>query len=110
MQMYHRFFAVLVATATVALGAPGKAPIPQQAPEEKSKTDPPGVPLEARLIAKKDTYVLDLGGKTPEEFRKLLKDSSAPAPAVVLELEFRNSGDKNLTFLVGGSAPMSRCS
>jgi hypothetical protein len=71
----------------------------------QSKTDPPGVPLEARLIAKKDTYVLDLGGKTPQEFRKLLKGLKVPAPAVDLELEFRNSGDKDLTFLVGGFAP-----
>jgi hypothetical protein len=76
-----------------------------QKPEEKGRTEPPGVPLEARLIAKKDTYILDLGGKTPEEFRKLLKDSLPPAPAVDLDLEFRNGGNKDLKFLVGGSAP-----
>src|SRR5262249_3463741 len=71
----------------------------------KGKTDPPGVPLEVRLVAKKDTYTLDLGGKTPEEFRKLLKDRPLPAPAVDLELEFRNSGDEDLKFLVGGNNP-----
>jgi RNA polymerase sigma factor (sigma-70 family) len=79
---------------------------PQQ--ETKSKTEPAGVPLEARLVTKKDSYVLDLGGKTPEEFRKGIKDinNRYPAtPAVDLELEFRNSGDKEFTFLVGGSYP-----
>lgn len=103
--MYHRIFAALVATTVIALAAPGKAPLSRKKPEQKSKTEPPGVTLEARLIAKKDTYILDLGGKTPEEFRKLLKGSNVPAPAVDLELEFRNSGDKDLRFLVGGFAP-----
>jgi hypothetical protein len=103
--MYHRIFAGLVATTAIARAVDGKAPVPQGQPQEKSKTEPPGVPLEARLIAKKDTYVLDLGGKTPEEFRKLLKDSSVPAPTVDLELEIRNGGDKDLTLLVGGFAP-----
>jgi RNA polymerase sigma factor (sigma-70 family) len=73
--------------------------------EAKGSTEPAGVPLEARLIAKKDTYVLDLGGKTPQEFRKLFKDSFPPTPVVDLELEFRNSGVKNLTLLVGGFNP-----
>jgi hypothetical protein len=75
--------------------------------KQHGKTEPPGVPLEARLIAKKDTYVLDLGAKTAEEFRKALqiKNQYLPAPAVDLELEFRNSGDKELKFLVGGTNP-----
>jgi hypothetical protein len=74
--------------------------------DDKSRTEPAGVPLEARLIAKKDTYVLDLGGKTPEEVRKLLnKDPFPKAPAVDLELEFRNSGNKDLTFQIGGTYP-----
>ena len=103
--MYHRTFTALVVATAIALAAQGNAPTPKKPPEEKSKTEPRGVPLEARLIAKKDTYVLDLGGKTPEEFRKLLKDPYPPTPAVDLELEFRNSGDKDLTFLVGGTAP-----
>jgi hypothetical protein len=74
----------------------------------KSKTEPAVVPLEARLVAKKDSYVLDLGGKTPEEFRKGIKDINNMYPAtpkVDLELEFRNSGDKEFTFVVGGSYP-----
>jgi hypothetical protein len=82
---------------------PGKDGDPKR--DAKSRTNPAGVPLDARLIAKKGTYLLDFDGKTPEEFRKLLKDSRPPAPVVDLELEFRNSGDKELTFLVGGSNP-----
>jgi RNA polymerase sigma factor (sigma-70 family) len=73
--------------------------------EAKSKTEPAGVPLEARLVAKKDSYILDLGGKTPEEFRKDIKNVYPATPAVNLELEFRNSGDKTFAFLVGGSNP-----
>jgi RNA polymerase sigma factor (sigma-70 family) len=73
--------------------------------EAKSKTDPAGVPLEARLVAKKDTYALDLGGKTPEEFRKGIENVYPATPVVDLELEFRNSGDKEFTFVVGGSNP-----
>jgi len=74
--------------------------------DNKSRTEPAGVPLEARLIAKKDTYVLDLGGKTPEEVRKLLNNDPFPqAPAVDLELEFRNSGNKDLTFQIDGTYP-----
>jgi RNA polymerase sigma factor (sigma-70 family) len=76
-------------------------------PETKGRTEPPGAPLVARLIARKDTYVLDLGGKTPEELRKLLKDPIRlpAAPAVDLALELRNSGAKDLKFLVGGYNP-----
>jgi len=75
-------------------------------PEAKGKTDPPGVPLEARLVAKKATYMLDLGGKTPEEIRKLLKMGRyVPAPEVDLVLEFHNTGDKEIKFLVGGRNP-----
>jgi hypothetical protein len=91
-----------------APGVPVAKADDQAKPEEKGRTDPAGVPLEARLIAKEDTYALDLGGKTPEEYRKLLKDHPyAPAPAVDLELEYRNSGDKEIKFLAGGANPGS---
>ena len=72
----------------------------------KGTTDPPGVPLEARLVARKDTYTLDLGGKTPEEFRKLVESRHYPAaPEVDLVLEFHNTGDQEIKFLVGGHNP-----
>jgi RNA polymerase sigma factor (sigma-70 family) len=125
--------AVLLAVATVGLCVGGLAyhtragrpeapqPQPAQAPkgegkpadvrkdgkaDEKAKTDPPGVPLEARLVANKDTYTLNLGGKTPEEFRKLLHAGHYPAaPQVDLVLEFHNTGDKEIKFLTGGTNP-----
>jgi hypothetical protein len=72
----------------------------------RGKTDPPGVSLEARLVAKKATYTLDLGGKTAEEFRKLVKTGRyLAAPQVDLVLEFRNTGGKEIKFLVGGTNP-----
>jgi RNA polymerase sigma factor (sigma-70 family) len=67
-------------------------------PEGQGKTDPPGVPLELKLVAKKDTYTLDLGGKTPAEYRKQLRNRGyPPAPAVELLLELHNTGDKEIT-------------
>jgi hypothetical protein len=103
MVMIRRILATLAITSAIALVAQGTAPLPE--PDEKPKTEPRGVPLEARLLAKKDTYTLDLGGKTAEEFRTKLKETPLACPAVDLELEFRNSGDKDLTFLVGGTNP-----
>src|SRR5262249_42869933 len=86
------------------VSAPLKLQVVDKNPE--GKTDPPGVPLEVRLVAKKGTYTLDLGGKTPEQFRKLLHDGPRPAsPEVDLVLEFRNTGDKEIKFLVGGANP-----
>src|SRR5262245_37788466 len=72
-------------------------------PKEPGKSEPPGVPLEARLVVKKDSYVLDLGGMSPDEFRKLLQPFPAPPPApkVDLVLELRNTGDKPLKFWKG---------
>jgi RNA polymerase sigma factor (sigma-70 family) len=88
---------------------PVQAPKAEKKPAEddaKGKTDPADVALEARLVAKKDTYTLDLGGKTPEEFRKLLHDGPYPAsPEVDLVLELHNTGDKEIKFLVGGRNP-----
>jgi hypothetical protein len=89
-----------------ALGAALPKAAGQARPEEKGRTEPPGALLAARLIANKDTYVLDLVGKTPEELRKLVEGRTyVPAPAVDLELELRNRGDKDLTVLVGGTNP-----
>src|SRR5262249_52018230 len=44
--------------------------------------------------------------KTPEEFRKLLHTGpTPPSPEVDLVLEFQNTGDKEIKFLVGGTNP-----
>ncbi|HYT94239.1 MAG TPA: hypothetical protein VEL76_36320 [Gemmataceae bacterium] len=63
--------------------------------------------MQGRLIAKKALYTLDLGGKTPEQFRQQLKESRQtgswpPPPEVDLALELRNGGEKELQLWVGG--------
>jgi hypothetical protein len=83
------------------------APAPEK-PSDKAKSEPPGAVVEAKLVAKKDTYPLDLGGKTAEEFRKLLKDAETagpnpPAPKVDLILEFTNTSDKDVQIQLGGT-------
>jgi RNA polymerase sigma factor (sigma-70 family) len=74
----------------------------QEEPLAKSKSDPTGVPLELRLVANKDSYTLDLGGRTEAEFReqvRALEKIYRPLPeiAVDLKLELRNTGDKPLS-------------
>jgi hypothetical protein len=72
------------------------------------KTDPPGVPVEARLTANKTTYTLDLGGKSGEDFRKLVREGDTTraypqAPQVDLVLTLRNAGDKEMQIKIGGT-------
>jgi hypothetical protein len=65
-------------------------------------------PLELRLVVKKDVYVLDLGGKTPEEFHEHVTKAEKtrgvmPTPPLVdLILEIRNKGSKKVTAYVDG--------
>jgi len=89
-------------------------PVPLQVtelrPEERGKTDPPGVPLEVRLVAKKTTYDLDLGGKSREEFERPLREPGAllgtPAapPRVDVVLEIQNTGTREQALWVGGDS------
>jgi hypothetical protein len=87
-----------------AVGLPSK-PKPKK---EAGTTDPRGVPLELRLVAKKAKYTLDLGGKTGKEFRKQLEEApktgnALPAPpAVDFTLELRNTGKNDLQIHVEG--------
>jgi hypothetical protein len=65
------------------------------------------LPLKAKLVAKKDTYKLDLDGKSGEEFRKILKDAEkagkVPAPPMVdMVLEITNTSDQEVKFWVEG--------
>jgi Tol biopolymer transport system component len=90
----------------VAVPAPARQGAARQAQQS---------PLEARLVAGKATYALDLGGKTPEQYRKQIEDGKPtrtfpPSPAVALALEFRNTADHAVTFLIGpdGSEPILR--
>jgi hypothetical protein len=96
--MYYRFLAVVV-VMQVALAAGCEAPALEPKPEEKSKTDPDGAPLEAKLVVKKDTYTLDLDGKTPEDYREAAK-TKPPVVEVDLVLELKNTSDKEITIWI----------
>ncbi len=73
---------------------------------------PPAVPLEVRLVLKKDTQTLDLGGKTPEQFRADLEEKKKtalatkkadvlpPASSVEFAIEMQNTGKEELTLSV----------
>jgi hypothetical protein len=77
-------------------------PADEAQPKGKEKADPTKVLVEARLIVKKDTYALDLGGKTAEQYRKQIEQANnaqappVPPPLVDLVLEFHNVSDKEI--------------
>ncbi len=91
--------------ATVLGGSMVLAPAPQ---DPKGKTDPAGVPVEAKLTVKKDTYKLDLGGKTAAEFREMLKMADEKGgivpkpPEVEAVLVLKNTGDKEIQIWISG--------
>lgn len=67
--------------------------------EDVGKTDPPGVPLELRLLANQKNYTLDLGGNTAKEFSTLVNAAGRRppmAPKVDLMLELRNTSDREM--------------
>jgi hypothetical protein len=83
------------------------APVLAARGDEKKEPQPANLPVTAKLVAKKTTYQLDLGGKTGDEFRKMLKDAeksgrTPPAPAVDLVLELTNTSDKDVMVWIGG--------
>jgi len=96
-----------------AHGIPADDPQTETKKEEGSKTEPPGVPLEAKIVVKKDTYTLDLNGKTADQFETQVKQqaqnrdgNSLPAPLVDLVFELRNTSNKELTIeVVSMTAP-----
>jgi RNA polymerase sigma factor (sigma-70 family) len=90
---------------------PPGPPVLRGEPPAKPRSDP----LEIRLVAKKATYVLDLGGKTPADFTRHVRAEEAkaiaaqpsnlpPAVSVDLVLELRNTGKKELALTLGGDA------
>src|SRR5262249_36455430 len=100
----RRYLPALVALLVLPLVAAADEP-----KKDSPKSDPPGVPVEARLVATKATYKLDLGGKSAEEFRKLIADAEKTGrypepPAVELVLELKNTGDKDVQVWIGGDA------
>ncbi len=96
--MPHR---TLFLIAALAVAVSTAAPVPEPKRADKSKTDPPGAPLEARLVVKKDMYTLDLGGKTPEQYRDAVK-ASPPRVDVDLVLEVKNTSDKEIKIWIVG--------
>jgi len=75
---------------------------------EPGKAIPPTTPLELTIKGETTKYTLDLGGKTPAEFEKLLaqvKDGSARAPkppVVKLTLVIKNTSDKAIQMWAKG--------
>src|SRR5262249_1190567 len=118
----------LGAGAVASIAKSGSEPVPPnrqfaahgdaatETPEQKTekekendpgKTEPAGAPLEARLVAKTDTYGLGRGGQSAEEYAKQGRDAAKrgaplPTPRVELALELRNTGEKEIKILVGG--------
>jgi hypothetical protein len=102
-----RFVAVLAAFVLFFTAAPARS-------EEQAYQPPPDSALELRLLARKDTYALDLHGKSPQQFRKLLdeiaadarkgkpRDDVPPAPAVEVVLDIRNTSDHEVEIWLGG--------
>jgi hypothetical protein len=94
--------------AALAMGVLAVLAVADEPKKDQGKTDPAGVPLEATLVAKQAPYALDLGGRTAEEFRKLIQAGDdtgryPPPPKVDLVLELRNTGDKDLQVQMGGT-------
>jgi hypothetical protein len=66
--------------------------------EWKSRSAAPACPLEATVTSKKAAYSLDLGGKTPEEFARTIRESTPPgSPLVDLVVTLRNTSDKKVS-------------
>jgi hypothetical protein len=103
--MYGTSLTILAAAVFAA------AAVAAQEPQEKAaraKSTPPGAAVEARLVAGKATYPLDLAGLSAEDYRKQVKDSvkggGPQPPKVDLTLELINTSDKDVEVRVGGTA------
>jgi hypothetical protein len=88
-----------IALLSLFLMLAGCAEVAPPAPVKDKKEE--AVPLTARLVANKDTYTLPTGGKTLEDYKKLveaagMQNGMPPAPAVDLVFEITNTGDKDL--------------
>lgn len=74
--------------------------------EDKGKTEPSGVPLELKLVAKQETYTLDLRGLTEKQFRDKVNAQAAkrvggmPPQKVSLQLELRNTGRQEVKVIL----------
>jgi hypothetical protein len=89
--------AVFVATALVA-----------QAGDEPKKGKPAdSPPVTAKIVAKKTTFDLDLGGMTPNQYKDALKASDPrklpPLPQVDMALELTNISDGDVQVWISGT-------
>jgi hypothetical protein len=80
-----------------------------RAEDKKEEPKAPDLPVKATLVAKKATYTLDLGGKSGDEFRRMLKEAEkggkVPAgPKVDLVLELKNTSDKEVQVWISGDS------
>ncbi|MGE3806980.1 MAG: RNA polymerase sigma factor [Gemmataceae bacterium] len=82
-------------------------------PVAKGKTDPPGLPLEIRLIARVDKYKIQLTDQEIENLGKPMQPQNGlgfagfagpAAPRVDLVLEIKNTSDKDIEIWSGGDA------
>jgi hypothetical protein len=97
------------AVLLLVFAVPGDAPCGEKdSPKKKAEK---GGPVELRVVVNKASYELDLGGKTPKQFRKMLDEAARvlkgpaeipPAPEVALALEIHNPTDQEQTAFVGG--------
>jgi RNA polymerase sigma factor (sigma-70 family) len=84
-------------------------------PDAIALTEPAGVPLAARLVGARDSYTLDLGGLSPQQFREHVEALAGARPApgrprlpespkVGLRLELTNVGKEALKVAVRSNA------
>ncbi len=89
----------VAALAAVTIAGIGLA---QEKKDGRPKADPKGTPLELTITGKKTEYVLDTGGLSSTDYRKMieaaLKEKGGmrppPPPAVDLVVELTNTSDK----------------
>jgi hypothetical protein len=98
--MFHFLTAATLLSLALALPALGDD-------AKRDELKPADLPLKAKLVAKNDTYKIDLDGKTGEEFRKVLTEAekagkAPPAPMVDLVLELTNTSDQEVKFWTDG--------
>jgi hypothetical protein len=90
---------ILCVTAVLALAVPAGADEPKKDPSKSN------LPVQVKLVAKKDTYKLELDEKQLKMLLEAAKKSGGnypPPPDVDLVLEIANTSDKEIQIWTGG--------